>query len=146
MAIYVSGFICGDTIQEANTGLYSALRIADILTVSIPPGIEPKDIPPLETNVLIFYRSEGPERFISSVRFIDPGGEERPPKIDEIELRGGTHGHMTHVSLRLQPWKAGLWWIDVSVGDNIALRIPFEIIHTQLSGVSAPSDQSQTGA
>jgi hypothetical protein len=143
MAIYVSGFICQDVIEE-KSGLYSALRFADRLTVTFPAGVDPKTLAPLSAHVLILYRSEDPQRFPSTIKILDPEGQGPPPRIDNIVIDGGIRGHMSHAHLVLQPGKAGLWWIEVSVNDEVRLRIPFEIIHTLQSGSHPDQPQIQT--
>ena len=147
MGIYVSGVLCQDVVKEDGTGLYCLIRLADRLSVVLPAGAVPGSFPLQQatTHALIFYRSDAPEQFSSSVRIVDPSGAGPAPRVDRITTGGGTVGHLSHINLVFDAWRAGLWWIEVLVNGELKLRIPFEITHTQADS-SHPEGPSPTPA
>ena len=130
MAIYTSGFICQWALEERD-GVLSAIRIIDRVEVDIP-----KDVPPgaivVATQVACFavlsFKSDDPEDFEVVFTAIAPNGERIRPQKFNIQTGGGSHGHQMRIGMNFDPRNVGLWWIEILVSGEVALRMPLALV------------------
>jgi hypothetical protein len=128
VAIYTSGLICQWALEE--NGVLSAIRIVDRIEVDIPTDV-PAGAIVIATQVACFailsFKSEGPEDFEVVFTAIAPNGQRLKRQTFSIHTDGGTHGHQLRIGMNFDPRNIGLWWIEIAVNGNVALKMPLEL-------------------
>jgi hypothetical protein len=141
MAIYTSGFICVHVLEEKDK-VVSAIRIIDNVTADLPQNVSPGTLvfmPPFTCDGLILFKSDGPEEFDAVFTAIAPDGTRMPSNSQHVSIAGGPSGHTMILRLNFNPQLLGLWWLEVLVRGNVALKMPLRINPSQGS-----TNQSQT--
>ena len=139
--IYVTAFCCTRMLEEKD-GVFSAIRLSDIITVTIPAA-RPNQItiaPPIETELAVVFKTEKPESFSANVLLVKPSGERGPSSEYDISTGGSVHGHMLKVHVTLNPREDGDYWFEVSVDGELATRVPLRIALIT-AGITHPSAQ-----
>lgn len=140
MAIYTSGFICQQAIEDQEH-VFSAIQIIDRIEVDLPTDVDPSKIV-ISTHVtcaaLLLFRSDEPEDFDVTFTAVapvppdilnpPPGIRLRPREFKGIHSGGGVHGHQMRLNLRFDPRNRGLWWFEVAVNGRLVLKMPLELV------------------
>ena len=160
MAIYTSGLICQEAIEESGQ-IFSAIRIIDRIEVDLPTEIDPEKTiiaNQIACVALLLIRTDGPEVFdvtFTAVAPVPPGVLDPPSglrmlprEFKGIHSGGGVHGHQMRLNLKIDPRLVGLWWFEVAVNNALVLKMPLELLRakdtdpTSSSEIQSPSEQS----
>lgn len=130
MAIYTSGIICNDAIEDRETRVLSAIRIVDHVVVDVPHPVPEGTVIvyPVPFFVVLFFKSDDPEEFDIVFTGIRPDGLRIPHPPERITTGGGTQGHTVRIRIDMDPRLWGTWWFEVSARGQVLLRLPFAVI------------------
>jgi|SRR5579862_1730766 len=132
MAIYTSGIICEQALDES--GVLSAIRIIDHVLVDLPSPLPAGTVVayPVRIYAILSFKSDEPEAFDMRFEALRPDGNRYRQDPLPIRTAGGAGGHIVRIKLDIDPRLIGLWWFEVLIRDEVALRLPFVV------GVSGP--------
>jgi len=144
MAIYTSGFICQDLIEEGAEHVFTAIRIVDRIEVDVPTDLPPGAIvvtTPISFYAVMSFRSDGPEDFDMVFTGIAPGEIRANSTTSKVHTDGGVRGHSFAMRLHFDPRNLGLWWFEVKINDAVAFKMPLELA-AQKGLIVQPEKQS----
>lgn len=123
------GTICERVLQETD-GVLSLIRIVDRFMITIT-GKEPPDQLPeglLLTIVMSWVGGLGHHE--AAFNIISPGGETQPsPRSWSFTLDAINQGRNIIVTLPVRIRKAGVYWIEFILNDQVKSRIPFQVLY-----------------
>lgn len=124
------GAIC-ERILEEKDGVLSLIRIVDRFTITItgkePPDQLPHVVKPL-TIIMGWVGGLGSHE--AAFNIISPGGEtQRSPQSWSFTLDAINRGHNIIVTLPVRIAKAGVYWIEFILNDQVKSRIPFQVLY-----------------
>jgi hypothetical protein len=132
VAIYTSGIICQYALEESDHVL-TAVRIVDHVVVDLPADTDlgrALIINQVECYAILSFKSDGPEDFEVAYSAVAPNGQRMNPAKFRAHTEGGTHGHQMRIGMSFDPRNIGLWWIEVLVNGELALRMPLRLSRT----------------
>jgi len=124
------GAIC-ELVLEEKGGVLSLIRIVDKFTITIT-GKEPPDQLPqvIKTFTIIMGWVGGLGNHEADFNIISPGGEtQRSPQSWSFTLDAINQGHNIIVTLPVRIVKAGVYWIEFILNDQVKSRIPFQVLY-----------------
>jgi hypothetical protein len=127
--VYVSVFVCKDVLREEATGIVSAIRILDTVTVEIPEGVDAFTFNSVPFRALISYRSNAPCSFMLGMSATGPSGERADRTIGEFHSQGGVEGGLINADISVRTELEGTYWFELFVNNEIATKIPLRIAH-----------------
>jgi hypothetical protein len=125
--IYTSAFLCAQTIQDKKDDVLTAIRLVDNFTITLPSGAAPLTFhSPVQTKLIIIFKTEKLERFKATVALRKPNGESQPTSFDTTS-EPGIAGRVLLIDVIMNSNEPGDYWFDISVDDVIATRVPLKI-------------------
>jgi hypothetical protein len=125
--IYTSAFLCAQTIQDKKDDVLTAIRLVDNFTVTLPSGPAPLTFnPPVQTKLVIIFKTEKFERFKATIALRKPNGESQPTSFDTTS-EPGIAGRVLLIDVILNSNEPGDYWFDILVDDAVATRVPLNI-------------------
>lgn len=136
MAIYVSGVVCRDVLEEKD-GTLSLLRLSDVVTIDIPEDIDPSQAHMEPVNVILYlsFRSDGPEDFVATIRALRPDGQWTISTALQTVIEGVMEGHHYVLRLEIDATLAGVWTFEIKVRDELVLKVRFLVNHKRVSAL-----------
>jgi hypothetical protein len=115
-----AAIICERVLQEQD-GAISAIRIIDRLTHFVQGPDVPDTLPPFQQRIalLVAFKS-GAARGRHTIRLDleKPSGEQAPLGQFPVHFEGEERGVNLVINTDFQPDQEGLYWFDVSLGDE----------------------------
>jgi hypothetical protein len=133
MAIYVSGIICREILEEAGN-ILSAIRITDVVSLDIPESVDISkvEILPAEFYILLVVRSDEPEEFDLEFTPIAPTGSKSRTQVLHSKVSSGVRGNTFRIATKVDARLPGLWWLEIKTQGRIALKMPLHIRHNRV--------------
>lgn len=124
--------LCERVLHEGD-GVLSAIRIVDQFSVKDAPA----DSPPLLVSLLVMVKPRGDEREEHTLHLTmtHPSGDEKPLKLDPVTLNlsGGAGGASFISKIGLPTQEAGLYYVNVLIGEERITRVPFKLLRNEAS-------------
>lgn len=140
-----SAILCERTLTEKDSNIISAIRMMDVVSMELPPSQTNIGtlalLPPVQTNLIVVFKSEKPRRFTTHLRGLRPNKEEFASGEYPVELAGGAHGHCILLPISFEAKFPGIYWFEVWVDGNLLQRIPLFVKHTT---TAQPGSSTQT--
>ena len=133
-----------ERILEEKDGVTSLIRIVDRFIVGVTGPAAPEQmLSSLLTPVLFLAFKSGQYRGSLPLKLTmdNPVGVEKEIGIMSVLFEGDDdRGSNVKVQLQFQPDQPGLYWINVSLGDDVMTRIPLRVIYQRIqqSGSGSP--------
>lgn len=133
---YVTAALFCERILQEKDDTLSVMRVADKLTLQVPPGGFPEGIKPAIPVIFFLSLKSGPvvgQRNVT-IRAIKPGG--RPAKEVQtlpINFLGQDQGQNYIVNIMLGVEEFGLYWFEVVFDEQVLTRTPLMIVQQELS-------------
>ena len=129
-----AAFFC-ETVLKENTGVFSAIRILDRVTLQAgrdAPEAMPTTL--LTLNAMITFKSgQARGKHTIGIAVEKPSGSEKLALAKlPVLFEGNDRGHQWIVNLRFNVDQEGLYWFDVSVDDRLVTRMPLRVIYQRL--------------
>jgi hypothetical protein len=133
---------CDRVLQERD-GTISLIRVIDRIALVPLEGVPPEQMPPLtvHANAVLGFKS-GPAQGIRDLglKIRNPQGvvqETKPPF--PLEFLGGSQGVNLVFTLGFEARQAGVYWIDVLIGNEVITSMPLEVAYQAQSSEPAPT-------
>lgn len=127
-----AAFICEKVLQEKD-GVLTAVRIIDKVFLKLPPeGLPGGAKPAIAVTGLLGLKS-GPVvgEFDLKIGVTAPSGEKKQEvMLFRLQMLGGDQGQNIIMNVGLGIEQEGLYWFDVSLGDELLTRIPLLVVIT----------------
>jgi len=128
-----AAFLCEKVLIEKDE-VPTAVRIIDTIYVSIPANLPAGAKPVIQLTVFVSFKKASPgvepERHQAALRLRSPSGREHPPLpandffFKAAELAGANL--IVNMSLAVEEF--GLFWLDISVDDQLMTQVPFRLL------------------
>ena len=139
-----AALLCERALREHDNVL-SVIRIIDRWHVKTPQRDEsdpPFEFPLQCTAVITFKSGDFSGKKLLNLCLTDPEGTTSNVAGTPILFEGGDRGHNVIMNLSLAIKHEGLYWIDVSLDDELQTRIPFRIILDYVVSSSTAAQES----
>jgi len=124
--------VCEQVLIEKDE-VVSLVRIVDTFYLAIPSTLPTEPMRVRLTAFISIKSGEVTGQHEISVALSQPDGVAQPPQRFPVVLQGGEHGVNIRLDLELfgkaagSPPALGLYWLDVSWGEELLTRVPFKL-------------------
>ena len=128
-----AAFLCEKVLQEKDEVL-TAVRIVDMLFVSIPANMPSDAKPMIQATALVAFKKASPgteaEMHQVALRVCTPSGRQLPPLMADIVFKpvDQLSGFNLIGNLNIGVEEFGLFWLDVLLDNELMTRIPFRLL------------------
>lgn len=132
-----AGLICEKVLQERD-GVLSIIRAIDRITIAaMSAGTPaPETMPPSNVALtLVLILKSGLFKGTAAVRLgiYSPSGQAMGESSTDVFFEGDDRGINLVSPMQMQVEEDGLYWVEVSCGDQLLTRIPFRVIYQRIT-------------
>lgn len=124
------GVICEQALIEKDNVL-SLIRIVDKFTLTITGKEPPNQLPQVrKAMTIVMTWTGGLGSHEAAFNIVSPGGEtQNSPTTWSFHLDSLNQGHNIIVKVPIRINKAGVYWVEFLLNDNVESRIPFQVVY-----------------
>jgi hypothetical protein len=135
---------CDNILEEKpsegkQSGVVSAIRIFDTITVRVPPDMPPTLSPGVRISALIVFRAgDSSGKHSLHVIMNTPDGKRMPAgNKTEVRFRGKGHfGANVKVTIGFEVRVQGVYWFDVILDGSVVTRMPLNVMIEQTASLA----------
>jgi hypothetical protein len=131
--IYASAFLCDRAMREGD-GVLSAIRIIDLVSISVPPDGTQPFVPFLQVALVIIFKCEVKTLVTPTIRGIDPSGTQfAMHEFPQAVVGPAPGGVSLNIDLYINSVKEGVTWFEVLANGQLVQRVSLLVRHVKAS-------------
>ncbi|MBX3278530.1 MAG: hypothetical protein KF868_11065 [Acidobacteria bacterium] len=124
-----------ERVLEEKDGVQSLIRMVDRFTVSASGPQAPQRMPKGQVNAFLYLSFKSgfaKGKYEVSISLTNPAGRDKSITAIPLFLEGDDRGAAVVVQLGLDIEEEGLYWINISLQDELMTRVPVRLIYNRL--------------